>query len=516
MRIRKKLIVMHTGFSLGLALILVLVLRPAVTGVVSRAESEKAAVLLRGILSEPGASSTTPDPSLRSRLAILSSLDYVDVRRGSAPSLGLGAKQAAAAIDAPSTALPARLDSGNAAAVAFVPSTQEPPGFFYAVEVQIPEVRSGVRRIYLLASVALLGVYALIVVALEVLVLPRHVYGPIRRMLAADAAAQEDRASEEIIPEALIPSDELGEIMTSRNETVRSLRKHQEELREAVSRFEVVATDLKRKNHLLETAERNLKDADRLASLGVMSAGIAHELNTPLAVIKGLAERINDRPGQGLPADQAALMLRVVRRLERLSESLLDFARARPGAPTTADLHGIVEEAAVLVRLDRAASRVEIINHVPPGTLVSCDPDRMVQVFVNLIRNGVDAVAESNGHAGTARTVSVSASRAAQNGVAWVTTSVLDTGPGLDPEILPRLFEPFATTRLDSRGTGLGLAVAEGIVKEHGGIILAHNRTDRSGAAFEVMLRAESAQAGPKKSGAGPERLIASEPGAAE
>jgi signal transduction histidine kinase len=67
---------------------------------------------------------------------------------------------------------------------------------------------------------------------------------------------------------------------------------------------------------------------------------------------------------------------------------------------------------------------------------------------------------------------------------------VKDDGPGIDPSILPRLFEPFASTRLDSRGSGLGLAVSEGIVREHGGVILARNRTDRSGAIFEVVLPA--------------------------
>jgi signal transduction histidine kinase len=497
MRIRKKLIVVHTCFSLALALVLLAVLWPTITTMVARAESEKAIVLLRGILSEPSASNPdTPDPALASRLEVLSSLEHVKVNRGAAPDLGIDAAVARACIDAPMVAAPARLSSTRrAAAVAFVPSSRTPPGFFYAVELKIPEVREGVRRLYLLTTGALLAVYALIVIALEVLVLPRHVYEPIRRMLAADEAVRENLGEQELIPPATIPADELGEIMRSRNSTVQAMRRHQGELREALQQIETVATDLKRKNHLLETARRNLADADRLASLGVMSAGIAHELNTPLAVIKGLVEQMNAKPEVPLPKDQAALMLRVVRRLERLSESLLDFARARPSAAARVDLSLVVEDAATLVRLDRGAAGVRIVNEVPTGTFAKCDADRIVQVFVNLVRNGVDAVRERKLPAGVPpaddRVVDVSCMRSERDGREWISLSVRDTGPGIDPEILPRLFEPFATTRLDSRGTGLGLAVAFGIVREHEGVILARNRADRSGAIFEVMLPAD-------------------------
>jgi signal transduction histidine kinase len=89
--------------------------------------------------------------------------------------------------------------------------------------------------------------------------------------------------------------------------------------------------------------------------------------------------------------------------------------------------------------------------------------------------------------------VTIGADRSDKDGRHWVSLTISDTGPGIDPAVLPHLFEPFVSTRLDSRGTGLGLAVAEGIVREHGGVILARNRTDRSGAIFEVLLPAAPA-----------------------
>src|SRR5690606_36800746 len=93
-----------------------------------------------------------------------------------------------------------------------------------------------------------------------------------------------------------MPSVELGEIMRSRNESIVRLRRQEAMLNDALERLETVAVELKRKNHLLETARRNLADQDRLASLGMMSAGIAHELNTPLAVLKGQVEGIAADP----------------------------------------------------------------------------------------------------------------------------------------------------------------------------------------------------------------------------
>jgi signal transduction histidine kinase len=339
------------------------------------------------------------------------------------------------------------------------------------------------NRLYLLLTLALLAVYGAIAIIVEVLVLPKQVYRPIETILAADDAAREGRRDREIIPETDITSDEIGQIMRSRNETVGSLRQKETDLAGALRSLEEVAGELKRKNHLLETARRNLADADRLASLGMMSAGIAHELNTPLAVLKGSVEEIAAHQGAPVPPERASLMLRVVRRLERLSESLLDFARVRPPSRDRINLREIVEEAWTLVSLDRDASRIEVVIDVSNDSAVLGDGDRLTQVLVNLLRNAVDAL-DGQG------TVRVDSSDSLRDGRAWVSLTIADSGPGIDPAILPSLFEPFASTRMDSHGTGLGLAVAEGIVREHGGLILARNAPN-AGAVFEIMLPTE-------------------------
>src|SRR6185295_16343921 len=288
----------------------------------------------------------------------------VRVVPGSAEELALSSELIAAARIHPLEPMAGEARPLGECAVMYIPGDGARPSQFVALQVSIPASHEAVSRLYLLASLALIGVYGFVAVALEVFVLPQNLYDPIRRLLAADEAVRRADVKHEIIPEEVIPADELGEIMRSRNETMRVLRKKEAALADALDRLGQAATDLQKKNHLLEAARRNLADADRLASLGMMSAGIAHELNTPLAVLKGLVEKLNEGPGNGLKsidASHAALMQRVVGRLERLGESLLDFARVRPATKTSQALAPIVQEAITLVRLDRDRAGVEFV-----------------------------------------------------------------------------------------------------------------------------------------------------------
>lgn len=487
LRIRKKLLFLHTVFSLILAGILLLAVRPALNEIVYRAELDESQILLHVVARAASQSPLIPHQELAEVVASSGR----SVRVGTSEELGLGSDVAARAMVASPT--PVEVSSGGEfpAAVSYIPAGRPgSPGSFVVAEGRSDQARRAVLRLYALVTVALLAVYMLVALALELFILPRHVYEPIQRILAADLAVREGRSSDELVDPGYMPADELGEIMRSRNEAILSLREHQRRLAEALDDLGTSATDLKRKNHLLENARRNLADADRLASLGMMSAGIAHELNTPLAVLKGLIERLAADPARGVDPANAALMVRVVGRLERLGESLLDFARVRPPATEPVELWSIAEEAATLVRLDRRGARAKIENRIDPVIVVECDAQRMVQVLVNLIRNAADALrsprpAREDEPRGT---IVLKADQRTRDDTPWVSITVQDDGPGIDPAVLPRLFDPFVSSRLDSNGTGLGLAVSEGIVREHGGVLLARNRTDAPGAEFEVML----------------------------
>lgn len=498
MRIRKKLILLHTCFSLGLAAVLLLLIGGAVRDLVLEAERSEAMVGMEMLVGAPDA-------------GVPRAIEGLELERGSAMTLGLTPSVADEAVRRAGESVLTQTRAGWPRVVRWDPVTGE----YLSAAARSMSARAAVWKLYLLLTGALLGVYFLIALMLELFVLPRQVYKPIRRLLDADSAVQAGDREHELIPAPDIPADELGEIMRSRNESIIKLRRQEKALAHALDQLEVVAVELKRKNHLLETARQNLADQDRLASLGMMSAGLAHELNTPLAVLKGQVERLAMAPQAGVSPDQAALMVRVVHRLERLSESLLDFARVRPPVREAVALRALVDDAWTLVSIDREVRAITLRNRIDPDLTIDGDADRLAQVFVNLLRNSADAMVHTSVAGAAVRgEISVSVERSVRDGDAWASITVADDGPGIDPSVLPRLFEPFTTTRLDARGTGLGLAVAEGIIREHGGVILARNgapvgvdpplASRRTGAVFEIMLpmgRPDAAAASPRYAG---------------
>ena len=346
------------------------------------------------------------------------------------------------------------------------------------------------RRLRWMLGLALLAVYALAVIALEMFILPRYVYHPIRRILRADEALQSDATERELIEDRFISGDELGQIMASRNATVKLLRQHEVELKTALGQLEEMANDLKRKNHLLETARQNLASQDRLVSLGLMSAGVAHEINTPLAVLHGSLEKMIETCDKPTNEERLQRMLRVTERLRGISESLTDFARARTQTMEAVSIKPLLEEAWSLASIEAHALKLDFVNHAGNTDVVIGNAGRLLQVFVNLFKNGIYAIkdgAKTGQAAKSSGKLCVHTCHLRQGEKPWLQITIEDNGAGIAPEVLPRLFEPFVTSRLDANGTGLGLAVTAGIIDQHGGLIVANNRAE-GGAKFEITL----------------------------
>ena len=217
-----------------------------------------------------------------------------------------------------------------------------------------------------------------------------------------------------------------------------------------------------------EGLERRLVEERRLASLGQMSAVLAHEIRNPLASLKGNAQML----ARGLPdgdrsRTRAERVVAEAVRLEALTTDLLEFARSGAIRQERVDPAALLRDAASGLPVDIDAAGA------PPAW--SLDRDRIRQVLVNLLENAVWAAGEGGGPV---------AARVAQESGQLVYT-VRDHGPGFSEEDLPRIFEPFFTGRTD--GTGLGLAVARRIVELHGGVITAHNHPG-GGAEMRVAL----------------------------
>jgi two-component system NtrC family sensor kinase len=303
------------------------------------------------------------------------------------------------------------------------------------------------------------AIYILAVLLLETTIMPLYVYRPLRLVLNADQATQHGDREHELIDDQAILGDEIGQIMRSRNATVSDLRKREEELEEALRRLEA---------------------QDRLVSLGLLSASVAHELNTPLTVLQGSIEKLTETSHDPATLERLARMLRVTQRIRKISESLVDFSRVRKQHVEPVPIRHLIDDAWNLVAIDEKAGHANFSNDAGANDVVIGNSDRLAQVFVNLLRNALYAIRPSG-------KIVVHTKRFNRNHQPWVSISVEDDGPGIPSDVLPDIFEAFVSSRLDARGTGLGLTVAEGIVHQHGGTIAASNRS-AGGACLEVTL----------------------------
>ncbi len=216
--------------------------------------------------------------------------------------------------------------------------------------------------------------------------------------------------------------------------------------------------------------ERRLVQADKLSSIGLLAAGVAHEVNTPLAVISTYAQML----AKQISGDEqkAPLLEKIARQTFRASEivnSLLNFSRTSPTEFVPLDLNKVLRETLTLVEHQFAKSSIKVDLKLDESiTLIKGSPGKLQQVFLNLFLNARDAMESAGVSSGTSGgTLTIETDR--WNGA--VRASVRDTGAGIAPENMARIFDPFFTTKGAVKGTGLGLSVSYGIVREHGGDI---------------------------------------------
>ncbi|OGL16481.1 MAG: hypothetical protein A3K12_16335 [Candidatus Rokubacteria bacterium RIFCSPLOWO2_12_FULL_71_19] len=230
-----------------------------------------------------------------------------------------------------------------------------------------------------------------------------------------------------------------------------------------------------------------IRRAEHLASLGKMAAGIAHEINNPLAGMQNCVrtllrkDRDPERRVQYLEMLQEGLG-----RINRTVRQLLDFGReARPQLARTA-LTPIVHRCLALVEHELAARKIACALSLDPALpeLVA-DPHQLEQVFLNIVMNALQAMPAGG-------TLTVSAGRRGREAGPFVEVRITDTGGGIPPDRLPRIFDPFFTTKEVGEGTGLGLSVSYGIVHAHGGVIEVESEVG-SGSTFTIALPAGGA-----------------------
>jgi signal transduction histidine kinase len=230
------------------------------------------------------------------------------------------------------------------------------------------------------------------------------------------------------------------------------------------------------------SAENRLIQAAKLAAVGEMAAGIAHELNNPLTTVTGFSELLlEDATPDSEHREEMEMILREARRASDVVRRLLDFSRHGEPDRTSADLNEIVKDVIALSRHLITTGGVQLtVSLMQDLPWVSIDRNQMKQVLLNLIHNALQAMPEG-GSLGISTRIEERENRE------WVTMSVRDSGHGIQPQDRDRIFEPFFTTKGDRGGTGLGLSVTYGIITDHGGTIEVLSEINQ-GSTFVVWL----------------------------
>jgi signal transduction histidine kinase len=246
--------------------------------------------------------------------------------------------------------------------------------------------------------------------------------------------------------------------------------------------------------------EMQLLETSRLASIGKLAAGMAHEINNPLTSVLGFSQLLM---AKNIP-DDIAVDLNIInaeaKRAAKIVQNLLLFARKTEPEMRYLDVTSLLYRVQELKSFDFKTNRISVINEVPPDlprTMV--DEHQLIQVFINILTNAEQECFASQG-GGQLRIQATSSPN-------WIRISISDDGPGISPEKLNAIFEPFYTTKDVGKGTGLGLSICYGIIRQHGGNLWAESELGK-GAIFHIelpiVLPADSAESPTVESASAP------------
>jgi signal transduction histidine kinase len=240
---------------------------------------------------------------------------------------------------------------------------------------------------------------------------------------------------------------------------------------------------VERHRHELEL-DRRLQRSDRLATIGTLASGLAHEIGTPMAVIRTRTELLlesnasHEKTREGLE-----IILNQIQRISRIVQMLLDYARSREPVRARHDIKSIIEHVVKLMETEAKRRGLRIVIELCNRPLtVECDPEQLQQVFINLAINAFDAMAASGG----ILRVRAELEQRDNNHPPVAKLTFEDNGSGVPPQFQEHLFDPFFTTKAPGKGTGMGLSVSQAIIHDHNGEI--NFESQPSGTRFYVRM----------------------------
>jgi two-component system NtrC family sensor kinase len=335
-----------------------------------------------------------------------------------------------------------------------------------------------------------LGFVLVVALAVSVFV-HRLVYRPLRDV---ERGAKRVAAGDMETPIPVRSGDEFGRLANSFNAMTVALQASRRELQQMNESLERRVAE---RTQALHRAEAEAVRGEKLASVGLLAAGIAHELNNPLTGILTFTSLLRRSLPDGSPdAEDLDLVIRETKRCAAIIRRLLDFAREKAPEKKFADLNRLIEDTVHIVeqpaQLQDIEIRLELDRSLPE---VWMDPSMIEQVVMNMLVNAQHAISEKG-------RITLRTRRAdpAAGAAPMVEIAIADTGCGIPEKNLQRIFDPFFTSKEVGKGTGLGLSVSHGIVEAHGGRIEVESRVGE-GSTFRVLLPLEPADTQPRRAG---------------
>lgn len=273
--------------------------------------------------------------------------------------------------------------------------------------------------------------------------------------------------------------DEMGLLARTFNSMAKDIKRYRENMENWTKSLQ---DEVDKKTAEIMKAQEQLIDAEKLASLGRMAAGIAHELNSPLTGIVTFAHLMRKRVPQENKDDAEDLdvIIEQANRCSKIIKGLLGFARKGAQEKIQISVNDLLEGTIAMVRNQARFHNIILKIELKPLPPLTIDPNQFQQVFLNLLSNAADALNEVG-------VITIATRTASRDSREFVEIDFADNGPGIPPEHIGKIFEPFFTTKPVGQGTGLGLPISYGIVKRHGGDILVESEVGK-GTTFTIRL----------------------------
>ncbi len=273
--------------------------------------------------------------------------------------------------------------------------------------------------------------------------------------------------------------DEIGDLARAFNAMTDDLKRAKDELVEWGHTLEKKVDE---KTDVIRKAQAQLIHSEKLASLGRMAAGVAHEINSPLTGIVTFGHLLQKRFQPGTQErEDIDVIIDQANRCSIIIKGLLGFARASSVEKASININDVLKSTLNIIRNKADFFNIKLVaNFEDPLPSVKADPSQLQQVFLNMIMNAADAIEEKG-------TITINTKTITDDGLQFIKIEFADTGSGISEENLKKLFEPFFTTKPVGKGTGLGLAVSHGIIQEHGGRIIVKSKLGEGTSIFTYL-----------------------------